>query len=72
MTDNGDNTGHNDGYDTLHHQVRPEDGHGRDTDTGLGGPVGGTDASEGDGSAAALFIVGQAWDGKGVDKAWPK
>jgi hypothetical protein len=53
-THNGDNTSHNDGYDTLHHQIRPEDRHGRDTDTRLGGTVSGSDTGEGDGGAAAL------------------
>lgn len=53
-THNSDNTSHNDGYDTLHHQIRPEDRHGRDTDTGLGGTVSGSDTGKGDGGAAAL------------------
>lgn len=34
-TVNGNNTGHNDGNDTLDEQVRAKDTHGRDTDTGL-------------------------------------
>jgi hypothetical protein len=38
---------------TLDDQVRAEDTHGRDTNTGLGGSVGGTEAREDDGRRAA-------------------
>lgn len=38
---------------TLDDQVRPEDTHGRDTDTSLCGTVGGTEAGEDDGGRAA-------------------
>jgi hypothetical protein len=38
---------------TLDDQVRAEDTHGRDTNTGLGGSVGGTEAREDDGGRAA-------------------
>ena len=38
---------------TLDDQVRPEDTHGRDTNTSLCGTVGGTEAGEDDGGRAA-------------------
>ena len=36
------------GQRTLDDQVRTEDGHGADTDTGLSGSIGGTEAGEDD------------------------
>lgn len=39
MTYDTDDTGHNDGDGTLHHEIRSEDGHGGDSDTRLGSPV---------------------------------
>jgi hypothetical protein len=41
------------GNHTLDDQIRPEDTHGADTDTGLGGTVRGTEAGEDDGCGAA-------------------
>lgn len=38
-TYNGNDTSHDDGNDTFHHEIGTQDGHGRDTDTGLGGTV---------------------------------
>ena len=38
---------------TLHDEIRAENTHGRDTDTGLGGTVGGTQAREDNGAGAA-------------------
>jgi hypothetical protein len=38
---NGDDTRHDDGDDTLHHEVRAEDGHGGDTNASLGRAVAG-------------------------------
>jgi len=38
---------------TLHDQVRSENTHRRDTDTGLGGSIGSSQASEDNGSRAA-------------------
>lgn len=39
MTYNGNNTSHDNGNDTLHHQVGAEDGHGGNSNTRLGGSV---------------------------------
>lgn len=39
MTYDTDDTGHNDGDGTLHHEIRSEDGHGGDSDTRLGSAV---------------------------------
>jgi hypothetical protein len=47
------NTSHDDGNNVLDDQVRAEDTHGADTDTSLGGTVGGTEAGEDDGCCAA-------------------
>lgn len=38
-TVNGNDTGHDNGNDTLDQEVRSKDTHGRDTDTGLGSTV---------------------------------
>lgn len=38
---------------TLDDEIRPEDTHGSDTNTGLGGSVGGAEAGEDDGCGAA-------------------
>lgn len=43
-TVNGNDTGHDDGYDTLDEEIRAEDTHGGNTDTGLCGTVGGSEA----------------------------
>lgn len=42
-TVNGNDTSHDNGNDTLDQKVRSEDTHGRDTDTGLGSTVRGTE-----------------------------
>jgi len=44
-----EHTSHDNGNDGLHHQLRSEDTHGHDTNTGLGGTVGGTKVGEDDG-----------------------
>jgi len=49
QTVDGNNTRHDDGNDALHHEIRSEDTHGRDTDARLGGTVTGTDTCEDDG-----------------------
>jgi len=52
-TVDSDNTSHDDGDNTLHHQVRSEHGHGRDSNARLRGTITGTDAGENDGAGAA-------------------
>lgn len=39
MTTYGNDTSHDDGDDTLHHQVRSQHRHGGDTDTRLGSSI---------------------------------
>jgi hypothetical protein len=39
LTYNGNDTGHNDGNGTLHHEIGSENGHGRDSNTRLCGSV---------------------------------
>lgn len=53
-TVNGNDTGHDYGDDTPDEEIRAEDTHGGDTDTGLGGTVRGTQAGEDDGGRDAL------------------
>lgn len=48
-----DDTGHDDGDGTLHHEVWAEDGHGGDADTRLGCSVGCANTGEYDGGGAA-------------------
>lgn len=62
-TVNGNDTGHNDGNDTLDQEIGSEDTHGRDTDTRLGGTVRGAEAGEDDGSSASLLFrsVRESW-----------
>ena len=40
---NGNDTSHDDGDDGLHDELRAHDGHGGDSDSTLGGSVGGTE-----------------------------
>jgi len=47
-TVDSEDTGHDNGNDGLHHQLRSEDTHAHDTHTGLGGSVGGTEVREDD------------------------
>lgn len=53
QTVNTNDTGHNDGNNVLHDEVRAEDTHGGDTDPRLGGTVRGTQAGEDDSAGAA-------------------
>ena len=39
MTHDGDDTSHNDGNDTLHHEVGTEDCHGGDSDSRFSGSI---------------------------------
>lgn len=52
-TVNTNDTSHNDGNNVLDDQIGAENTHGSNTDAGLGGTVGGTEASEDDGAGAA-------------------
>ncbi|GAC93343.1 ribose-5-phosphate isomerase [Pseudozyma hubeiensis SY62] len=52
-TVDGNDTGHNDGNDTFDQEVRSKNTHGRDTYTGLGSTIRGTETSEDDGSRAS-------------------